>query len=86
VILKLQHAWFLYKCYRWNVKYFFDIRSRCDPFLSFGRDENEFDRLIAQKKSRPLDCTFAVTANRADSARLRIIQNVSRRRAANRRR
>jgi hypothetical protein len=82
----LQHAWFLYKCYRWNVKYFFDIRSRCDPFLSFDRDENDIDRLIAQKKSRPLNCGFAVSADRVISLRPRINQNVNRRRAANRRR
>jgi hypothetical protein len=85
MILKLQHAWFLYKCYRWNVKYFFDIRSPCDPFLSVGRDENEFDRLIAQKIGL-FPCGFAVGVNRAASARLRSSQNVTRRRTENRRR
>jgi len=38
------------------------------------------------KKSQPLNCAFAVTANRVISLRLRNNQNVTRRRAANRRR
>jgi hypothetical protein len=81
MIFKLQHQWFLYKCYRWNVKYFFDIRSQCDPFLSVGRDKRRIDPFIASKKHQLRRNTRAAAAGRKISSRVRRSQKVRRRRA-----
>jgi hypothetical protein len=63
--------------------------------LMFGRDATPFYPSIAMKmisngsslkKSQPLNCGFAGTANRTVSLWLRSNQNVRRLRAANRRR
>jgi len=78
----LQHQCFLYKCYRWNVKYFFDIRSQCDPFLSVGRDESCIDRLIASGKHQLRRNDRTTTAGRTISSRTRRSQKVRRRLAA----
>jgi hypothetical protein len=82
MIFKLQHRWFLYKCYRWNVKYFFDIRSQCDPFLSVGRDKRRIDPVIASKMSQLRLNSRAATAGRKISSRVRRNQKVRRRLAA----
>jgi hypothetical protein len=82
MIFKLQHQCFLYKCYRWNVKYFFDIRSQCDPFLSVGRDERRINPFTTSKKSQLRLNVRAAMAGRKISSRVRRSQNVSRRLAA----
>src|SRR5690606_24092140 len=55
VIFELQHRWFLYKCYRWSVKYFFDIRPQMRPlFVQKVAMKAAFRRSSHQKASTSL--------------------------------